>query len=59
MNTDNHVKYSMAPHAYKVVNNHAYEKSGWTIKSRLLHSRAPYIGGINGDFQSNLDTLVK
>ena len=48
----------MAPQAYKVVSTHAHEISGWTILSRLLHSRAPHIGGINGDVQSDLSTLA-
>ena len=47
----------MAPKAYKVVNTHAYEISGWTILSRLIHVRAPHLGGINGDVQSDLSTL--
>ena len=29
----------------------------WNILSRLLHSRAPHLGGINGDVQSDLATL--
>ena len=28
---NNGVKYSVAPHSYKSVNNHAHEISGWTI----------------------------
>ena len=50
-------KYSMATQAYKVVNTHANEISGWTILSRLLHVRAPNIGGMNGDVQYYLETL--
>ena len=48
----------MSPQAYKVVSTHAHEISGWTILSRLLHSHDPHIGGMNGDFQSDLDTLA-
>ena len=51
------VKYSMAPQAYKIVSTHYHEISGWTILSRLLHSRAPRLGGMNGDVQSDLVTL--
>ena len=52
------VKYSMAPQAYKIVSTHAHETSGWIILSRLLHSCAPHIGGMNGDVQSDLATLA-
>ena len=48
----------MAPQAYKIVSTHYHEISGWTILSRLLHSRTPHIGGINGDGQSYLATLA-
>ena len=58
MNNDTCVKYSMAPQAYKVVNNHAHEISGWRIIYRLLHLRAPHIGGMNCDVQSDISTLV-
>ena len=51
------VKPSMAPQAYKVFSTHAHEISGWTILSRLLHSSAPHIGGMNGDVQSDIVTL--
>ena len=47
----------MAPQAYKVVRTHAYEISEWTIISRILHSRAPHLGGMNGDVKSDLATL--
>ena len=57
MNNDTCVKYSMAPQVYKVVSTHAHEISGWTIISRLLHSRAHHLGGMNGDVQSDLATL--
>ena len=49
----------MAPQDYKVVNTHAHEISGWTIISRLLYLRAPNIGGMNGNVQSDLATLTK
>ena len=48
----------MVTTSYKVVNTHAYEISGWKILSRLLLSHAPYIGGMNGGVQSDLDTLA-
>ena len=48
----------MATQDYKGVNNHANEISGCTIISRLLYARAPHIGGMNGDIQSDLATLV-
>ena len=56
MTNDTCVKSSLAPQAYKVVSTHAHEISGFTILSRLLHSRAPRIGGINGNVQSDLAT---
>ena len=58
MTNDTYVKSSMAPQDYKVVSTHAHEISGWTILSRLLHSRAPNLGGMNGDVQYNLATLA-
>ena len=48
----------MAPQAYKIFSTHAHETSGWIILSRLLNSRAPHLGGINGDIQSGLATLA-
>ena len=48
----------MVPHSYKVVSTHAHKISGWTITYRLFHSRAPHIGGMNGDVQSELATLA-
>ena len=51
------VKSSMKPQAYKIVSTHSHEISGWTILSRLLHSRAPHLGGMNGGVQSDLVTL--
>ena len=47
----------MEPQAYKIVSTHAHEISGWSILSRLLHSRAPHLGGMNGDVQSDIATL--
>ena len=47
----------MAPQAYKFFSTHDREISGWKILSRLLHSRGPHLGGINGDVQSDLATL--
>ena len=58
MTNDICVKYSMATQAYKVVNTHIQEISGWTILSWLLHSCAPSFGGMNGDVQSDLATLA-
>ena len=49
MTNDTCVKSSMAPQAYTCFSTHAQENSGWTILSRLLHSRAPHLGGMNGD----------
>ena len=43
--------------AYKIFSTHAHEISVWTILSRLLCSRAPHLGGMNGDFQYDLATL--
>ena len=51
------VKSSMAPQAYKVVSTHAHKISGWTILSKLLHSRVPLLRWTNGDVHSNLSTL--
>ena len=47
----------MLPQAYKIVNTHAHEISGWKIISRLLHMQAPNIGVMNGDVKSDLSTL--
>ena len=52
------IKSSMEPQAYKIVSTHAHEISGWTILSRIIHSRAPHLGGMNGDVQSYLSTLA-
>ena len=52
------VKPPMAPQAYKIVSTHAHETLGWIILYRLLHSRAPHLGGMNGEIQSDLATLA-
>ena len=57
MTNDTSVKPSMAPQAYKVVSTHAYEISGWTILSIILHSHVTNIVGMNVDVQSDLATL--
>ena len=53
-----YIKYSMTPQAYKAVNTHAHEISGWKFLSRLIHVRATHIGGVNGDVQSDLATMA-
>ena len=58
MTNDTCVKSSMAPQAYNVVSTHVHEISGWTILSILIHSRAPHLGGMNDDVQSDLATLA-
>ena len=52
------VEYSMASQAYKVFSTHDIEISVWTILSKLLHSGAPHLGGMNGDVHSDLATLT-
>ena len=52
------VKSSMASQAYKVVRTHYHEISGWTILSRLIHSRSPHLVGMNGNVKSDLATLA-
>ena len=47
----------MAPKAYKVFRTHAHEISGWTIRSRIIHSREPHLGEMNVDVQSDLSNL--
>ena len=49
-------KSSMATQSYKVVSTHAHEISGRTIISRLLHSCATNLGGMNVDVQYDLAT---
>ena len=58
MKNDTCVKSSMEPQAYKVVSTNAHEISGWNILSRLLHSRTPHLGVMNGDVQSDIATLA-
>ena len=58
LTNDTCVKSSMAPQAYKVFSTHPHEISGWKILSRLLQSRPPHLGGMSGDVQSDLSTLV-
>ena len=48
----------MASQAYKAVNIHDNEISGWTILSRLLHAHALLLVGMDGDVQSYIDTMV-
>ena len=54
---DTCIKYSISPHVYKVFSTYSHKISGWKILSRLLHSHAPHLGGVNGDVQSDLATL--
>ena len=58
MTNDTCVKPSMVPQSYKVVITHAHDISVWTILSRLIHSCAPHLVGMNGDVQSDLATLA-
>ena len=48
----------MAHQAYNVVNTLAHEISVFTMLYILLHSRAPHLVGMNGDVQSDLDTIA-
>ena len=48
----------MAPQACKNVSTCDHEVSGYTILSRLLHSHAPHIGGMNGGVQYDISTLA-
>ena len=48
----------MAPQPCKIFSTRAREILGCTISYRLIHSRALHIGGINGDSQSGLATLL-
>ena len=47
----------MVPQSYKVVSTHDNEILGWTILSRLIHSCAHHLGGMNSDIKSDLSTL--
>ena len=48
----------MSPQSYKVVSTSTHEISGWKILSIFLHWCDPRIGGMNGDVQFYLATLV-
>ena len=50
MTIDTCVKYSMALQAYKAVSTHDNEISGCKILSKPLHSRAPHLRDMDGDF---------
>ena len=56
MTNDTCVKSSTETQAYKFVSTYAHEISVRKILSRIIHSRAPHIGGINGGVQSDLYT---
>ena len=43
----------MSPQSYKVVSTHNHEISVWEILSRLIYSRDPHTGGMNGDVKSD------
>ena len=58
MTNDTCVKSSMEPQAYKIVSTRAREISVCSLLSRLIHSRAPCLGGMNGDVSSDLSTLA-
>ena len=58
MTNDTCVKYSMSPHAYKVVSIHAHKILVWNILSILICLHAPHIVGMNGYVQSELSTLA-
>ena len=58
MTNDTCVKYSMEHQAYKVFRTNAHEILRCTIISRLLHSRAPHLGGINGYVKSELANMA-
>ena len=57
-NNENCVKSSIATQACKVVRTYTHEILGWKIISRLLHSCATHLGGMNGDIQYDLATLA-
>ena len=58
MTNDTSLKSSIAPQSCKVASTHANEISGWKILSRILHSRAPHISGMNGGVKSDLAILA-
>ena len=48
----------MEPQTCKFVNTHDHEISGQKFLSRILHALAPYLGGMNGDVQSDQPNLA-
>ena len=48
----------MVPQAYKTLNSRDYKISGYILLSRVIHVRAPTVGYINGDVQSDISTLT-
>ena len=54
----NCVEYSITPQAYKVVNIHANEISGWTSLYRLLHAKDPHLGDMIGYVWYDIVTLA-
>ena len=48
----------MEPQAYNFFSTQAHEISGYTILSRILHSRDSHLGGMNSDVQYDLATLA-
>ena len=48
----------MTPQSYNVLNNPSYGILRWAIISRLLHSHAPHLVGMNGDVNSDLSILL-
>ena len=58
LKNDTWIRSYMSPQAYKVTTILDNEVSGWTIISRNLHARAPYLEGINGYVQYNSANLA-
>ena len=58
MTNETCVKHPMAPQSYKVVITHAHKISVRNSILRLIHSRVTHLGDMNGDFQSDIATLV-
>ena len=58
MDIETCVKSSMAPKDSKIFSTHAHEILGWSIISKLIHSRATHLGVMNGYVQSDLATLT-
>ena len=48
ISNDTCLKLSISTQAYKVVSAHAHKISEWKNTSRLIDSRAPHLGGMNG-----------